>query len=36
VTLHFAVRRDDASARLLLFTSLGVLLGLLAAAVTLA
>jgi len=35
-TLHFAVRRDDASARLLLFTSLGVLLGLLAAAVTLA
>jgi len=35
-TIHFAVRRDDASARLLLFTSLGVLLGLLAAAVTLA
>lgn len=35
-TVHFAVRRDDASARLLLFTSLGVLLGLLSAAVLLA
>jgi protoheme IX farnesyltransferase len=35
-TMHFAVRRDDASARLLLFTSLGVLLGLLSAAVMLA
>jgi hypothetical protein len=30
---RFAVRRDDASARALLFTSLGSLLGLLTAAV---
>ena len=32
-TVRFAIRRDDASARGLLFTSLGVLLGLLTAAV---
>jgi protoheme IX farnesyltransferase len=32
-TVRFAVRRDDASARMLLFTSLGTLLGLLSAAV---
>jgi protoheme IX farnesyltransferase len=32
-TVRFAVRRDDASARVLLFTSLGTLLGLLSAAV---
>jgi protoheme IX farnesyltransferase len=32
-TVRFAIRRDDASARMLLFTSLGVLLGLLTAAV---
>ncbi|MFM8734477.1 MAG: protoheme IX farnesyltransferase [Pirellulales bacterium] len=32
-TIRFAVRRDDASARILLFTSLGALLGLLSAAV---
>jgi protoheme IX farnesyltransferase len=32
-TVRFAVRRDEASARTLLFTSLGTLLGLLAAAV---
>lgn len=32
-TARFAVRRDDASARVLLFTSLGTLLGLLSAAV---
>jgi len=36
VTVHFAIRRDDVSARRLLLTSLGVLLGLLVAAVTLA
>jgi protoheme IX farnesyltransferase len=35
-TVHFAVRRDDASARILLLTSLGTLLGLLSAAVALA
>jgi hypothetical protein len=34
--VHFAIRRDDVSARRLLLTSLGVLLGLLVAAVTLA
>jgi heme O synthase-like polyprenyltransferase len=32
-TIRFAVRRDDASARMLLLTSLGSLLGLLTAAV---
>jgi protoheme IX farnesyltransferase len=32
-TVHFAVRRDDAAARFLLLSSLGTLLGLLAAAV---
>jgi heme O synthase-like polyprenyltransferase len=32
-SIRFAVRRDDASARVLLFTSLGSLLGLLTAAV---
>ena len=36
VTVHFAIRRDDVSARRLLLTSLGVLLGLLVGAVSLA
>jgi heme O synthase-like polyprenyltransferase len=32
-TVHFALRRDDAAARILLLSSLGALLGLLSAAV---